>query len=118
MIRVPPRPTRTDTLLPYTTLFRACAASLPPSIYPLAAPGAACAQTHATTRAANLSASHAATPVKSAPSSGPTKTLPHPMSTPTRRPWLDRAVLNRMHQYAARRELAYLFQQQIGRAHV
>src|SRR3546814_428111 len=26
-------------------------------------------------------------------------------------PWLDRAVLNRMHQYAARRELAYLFQQ-------
>src|SRR3546814_13185674 len=28
MIRRPPRSTRTDTLLPYTTLFRSCAAAL------------------------------------------------------------------------------------------
>src|SRR3546814_11244160 len=30
MIRRPPRSTRTDTLLPYTTLFRSCAAALLP----------------------------------------------------------------------------------------
>src|SRR3546814_18695515 len=29
MIRRPPRSTRTDTLFPYTTLFRSCASSLP-----------------------------------------------------------------------------------------
>src|SRR3546814_8751002 len=31
MIRLPPRSTRTDTLLPYTTLFRSAARSLPGS---------------------------------------------------------------------------------------
>src|SRR3546814_4022425 len=31
MIRLPPRSTRTDTLFPYTTLFRSRSGSLPPS---------------------------------------------------------------------------------------
>src|SRR3546814_15592463 len=41
MIRRPPRPTRTDTLFPYTTLFRSNARSSPKSAHPvltLAAP--------------------------------------------------------------------------------
>src|SRR3546814_5739117 len=33
MIRRPPRSTRTDTLCPYTTLFRSCPSSTPPHSY-------------------------------------------------------------------------------------
>src|SRR3546814_4427779 len=33
MIRRPPRSTRTDTLLPYTTLFRSCLSICPPRLY-------------------------------------------------------------------------------------
>src|SRR3546814_3918638 len=35
MIRRPPRSTRTDTLFPYTTLFRSCEASLPLNTQPI-----------------------------------------------------------------------------------
>src|SRR3546814_8415335 len=37
MIRQPPRSTRTDTLFPYTTLFRSFVTRLPPSIHMLSA---------------------------------------------------------------------------------
>src|SRR3546814_13736631 len=39
MIRRPPRSTRTDTLFPYTTLFRSCMAVLGPTQIPVDRPG-------------------------------------------------------------------------------
>src|SRR3546814_11137350 len=50
MIRRPPRSTRTDTLFPYTTLFRSgCRASDPPR-RPRKAKGDACSMAHAPER--------------------------------------------------------------------
>src|SRR3546814_19657709 len=40
MIRRPPRSTRTDTLFPYTTLFRSALVSIPVEIYPATKSGA------------------------------------------------------------------------------